>query len=725
MTATTTTTQALIGWINETRLNAPVLDNDADALLARINAVQAREQAIERAMTRQSSIGLYGHSQSAKAHLLLSLCGSGNGRLNVTPGQRSFDYFSHINPGHALTNMAVRFTRETPDVVDEAFPLRLSLVTEAELVQLFITRTTLHPQIRAVDKAVIETRLEKWRGLRQPQGVPGITAQEVGTIARFWQSTVPAAKQQIDDALWHEFAQLVPSLDLSTRASVWSLLWGEQQELTQQWLNLAHVLHQTSHASALAAPLSLLVDSFGLPGEGFLTHDGTPALQDAQETLLHPLNDGEMLNAISIPVDVLAFLTRELVLPVENAALDNVDIIDIPLVEDTGADPLRQAKSQWLLEHYRQQLEPDVLVICNATAQHEQTAKKAKVLMNWVKETQPAEDSALPGLVWAITPHDARFTTRQNLDEAVQHLLGKPGLRWGTLQALDSHSMQRVIEWLSQATLPALRHKRLSTLKNGLRQALSSLMQSYLVPLVEEPGTRRAQAENMVRTLQSSAARHGELLDGLLPPLKAFETLLAVQQPREEQVNGLFTDTIDLFADSAHENTAQFQTKDKARLAHRVWINHLRQWSRNEATAARLGLEPAVLQQIADVLVVTSYRLDLPQQLQRIVEADKSSAAQLHAVMGNFIGWLGYDQTPVATRPASRIRKGQAIFVTPVVSSAGPRLTRLGEQPVHAATAYVYDWLVALYSRAIENIDYQHPHDVQPGERKALQALLR
>ena len=106
MTATTTTTQALIGRINETRLNAPVLDNDADALLARINAAQAREQAIERAMTRQSSIGLYGHSQSANALLLLSLCGSGNGRLNVTPGQRTFDYFSHINPGHALTNMA-------------------------------------------------------------------------------------------------------------------------------------------------------------------------------------------------------------------------------------------------------------------------------------------------------------------------------------------------------------------------------------------------------------------------------------------------------------------------------------------------------------------------------------------------------------------------------------------------------------------------------------------
>lgn len=133
----------------------------------------------------------------------------------------------------------------------------------------------------------------------------------------------------------------------------------------------------------------------------------------------------------------------------------------------------------------------------------------------------------------------------------------------------------------------------------------------------------------MVRTLQSSAARHGELLEGLLPPLKAFETLLAVQQPREEQVNGLFTDTIDLFAECAGKHRP-VPDKDKARLAHRVWINHLRQWSRNEATAARLGLEPAVLQQIADVLVVTSYRLNLPQQLQRIVEADK---AALHSCM--------------------------------------------------------------------------------------------
>jgi len=553
--------------------------------------------------------------------------------------------------------------------------------------------------------------------------VPGITAADVGTIADYWRDTVPAASRQMDDALWHQFALLLPSLDLSTRASVWSLLWGEQQELTQQWLKLAHILHQTSHAQVLAAPLSLLVDNFGLPPEGFLTR-GDIALPDVQQAVLHPLHNGELLNAISIPLDVLALLTRELILPVENSALSGVDIIDIPAPSAQPDQPLAQAKQAWLLEHYRQHLQPDVLVICNATAHHSQTAKTAKTLLNWVKATQPGDDAALPGLVWAITPQDTRFTRRTNLDEATQQLLGKPGQHWGTLQALDSSSMQRVIEWLSQATLPSQRQKRLLALRQRQQRELNQLMQGYLMPLTQEPAAQRSAAEAMVRTLQGSAARHGELLEGLLPPLRAFETLLAVQQPREEQVNGLFTDAIDLFADSAQETDEIWQPTDKARLAHHVWVNHLRQWSRDEAVASRLGLDNAVLQQISDVLVIASYRLNLLAQLKKIVDTDKSSAAQLHAALGNFIGWVGYAQTPASDRPASRIRKGQPVFVTPTVNSSAPRLTRLGEQPVHAATAYVYDWLVALYTQAIENIGYQHPHDITMADRQALQSLL-
>ncbi len=149
--------------------------------------------------------------------------------------------------------------------------MRLRLLSEAELVQLFITQFCALPDNRQVEKSIIEARLEKWQTLRQRHPVQGITAQDVAAIGRFWRSCVPPNQQQIDDALWHQFATLLPALDLTTRANAWALLWGEQPELTQQWLALAHTLQQTGNAQELAAPLSLLVDHFGLPAESFLT----------------------------------------------------------------------------------------------------------------------------------------------------------------------------------------------------------------------------------------------------------------------------------------------------------------------------------------------------------------------------------------------------------------------------------------------------------------------
>lgn len=109
--------------------------------------------------------------------------------------------------------MVLRFTRQE-NRPDDEWPLRLRLVTEAELVQIFIARACAQPEYRQVEKAIIESRIEKWQSLRQLHPVQGVTAQEVATIARFWQCSIPASQQQIDDALWHQFAQLLPTVDL-------------------------------------------------------------------------------------------------------------------------------------------------------------------------------------------------------------------------------------------------------------------------------------------------------------------------------------------------------------------------------------------------------------------------------------------------------------------------------------------------------------------------------
>lgn len=722
MSASMTTTQALSAWINDNRQISPLLDDDADALLARLTALSAQETALSAAVKTPCTVGLYGHSQAAKAHLLGALCDSGNGRVHVLLGEKTLDYFSHLNPGHALTSMALRFSRDNPRV-DDNFPLRLRLISEAELVQIFIAHAQTLPDLRVVEKTVMESRLAKWRALRQPNPVPGITAEDVGAIARFWRSVVPSSQQHMDDTLWYQLACLLPSLDLSARASAWALLWGEQQELTQQWLSLAHTLHQTGNAAELAAPLSLLVDNFALPAEGFLTPGELAHEAFVGEVVVHPWSEEQLQNAVSIPVPTLALLTKELVLPVEHSELNNVDILDIPTPASQDGNPLLNSKCRWLLESYRQQLQPDVLLICNATAHRTTTAATAKALLNWVKETQSGQEAALPGLVWTITPQDARFSGGQNLDEVIQQLVGKPGQHWGTLQALDASSLQRVLEWLAQATAPALRQNRLKALRERHQQALRDLMQAWLIAPTKENAAQRTRAESVVRELQTHAARHGELLEGLLPDMQQFDTLWKVQQPREEQVSGLFNEAIDLFGETAEASEHTQVARDAGQQAHTMWINHVRQWSRNDDNAIRLGLSPVTLRQMAEIIVISSYRLQLPEQLQKIMQRDTACAAQLFAAIGNFIAWLGYADVPQEQRPASRVQKGSTVFAS-TAPEGTERLTRLGEQPVHAATRYVYDWLVALYTRAVENMGYSHPHDVSPAARKKLKALL-
>lgn len=713
MSKTLTPTQAAIAWINRTRQYAVTLDDDADALLTQLHAAKATESALNIARQADASIGLYGYSQAAKAHLLAALCSRGDGKISVAMADRRFDYFSHLNPGHAPANMALRFTRQQSQP-DADWPLRLRLISEAGLVQIFIAMACAQPECRWPDNATVAARLEKWQSLRQLHPVAGVTAEEVAMVARFWQRSVPTAHQQIDDALWHQFALLLPTVDLTTRASVWSLLWGEQPELTQQWITLAHVLQQIGHAGEVAAPLSLLVDQFGLPGERFLAQEAVDASEERSEVVVHPVINQALMNGVSLGIDTLALLTRELVLSVEENVLGDVDLLDIPLAPQADSQPLWHAKLGWLLEYYRQQLQPDVLVICNAIATRTQTAATARTLRQWLHDTQPVLDSALPGVVWAVTPQDARFATRQNLDEAVQQLMGKPGRHWGTLQALDNNSLQRLIEWLSQATSAPQRQARFQALWARHLQGLRDLLTAQ----AEEAFSTEA----VVRELQRQAAHHGDLLAGLLPDVQHFESLLRVQPSGDESIGGLFNEAIDLFAgtaDTPQKNTGK-ETGDRV---HRMWLRHIRQWSRAPRQAERTGLSPATLRAVADILVVTSYRLGLPRQLQNLMLREDSCGAQLHACIANFIAWLGYADVAEAERPASRIVRGATIFSAEKRQPMS-RLTQLEEQPVHAVSRYVYDWLVALYTRATENKDYRHPQEVTPTDKAMLIALL-
>lgn len=709
--------QTIIDWTCQTRQTSPLFDVDADALLMRLQTLKSQESALSQAQQAPASIALYGHSQGAKAHLLTALCGNDQQQLRIKTAGKTLDYFTHINPGHALTQIALRFTPQQTSP-DDAFPLRLTLMREAELVQLFLLHALRQGNITPVTRSVVVARLNTWQSLRQTPSIPGIHAEEIGAIARFWQTQVPAREQQIDDALWQQFIDLIPCLDLNARASLWGLLWGEQQALTRQWLAMAQLLQQCGNVREVAAPLSLLVDNFALPVEGFLLPEG----DTDGETVIHPLVGDQLQNAVSLPLSALALMTIEITLPTENALLNPAEILDIPALAESEKTELWQSKCRWLLEHYRQQQQLDLLLICNAAATRREIPDTARTLLRWVQDTQPHDDGVLPGLVWVITPQDHRIVHQRHFDEGVQQLIEKPGQHWGTLQALDHSSLQRLIEWVSQAILPERRNARLSRLTQRHQQQLTQTLASWSEHTTPDLNTLRAQAEQLVRELQGRAAILSDLLDGLLPPLRSFEQLDLRQQVREEKVSGLFSEKVDLFARPEEAADALATLSGSNMQAHALWVQHLRQWSRNDANAARFQLPMATLKRVSDALIMISYRLGLPEQLQAVHCDHGSRAALRRTIIGNYLAWLGYADTPLDSRPASRVTKGRPLF-----APEEPRITRLtvlSEQPTHAASHYIYDWLVALYTRLTEDPTYRHPWEVSPAARKRLAELL-
>ncbi|EGT5184774.1 virulence factor [Cronobacter sakazakii] len=720
---TLTTPVALTRWVETTRAHAPLLDEDAGPLLARLNALRASAQTLNALASEPRTLGLYGHSQAGKAHLLATLANGSQGQVSVAPGDKHLDWLTHINPGHSATAMAVRFTR-TPPTLPEEFPLRLRLFSEAELVQIFLAHYQNSGQSRAVSEEELRQRLAQLQSLGQPQSHPAISAPDVMTLAARWRELTPARQRTLSDDAWYQLAELLPALNLPERVRLYALLWGDIAELTQQFMTLAEGLLLLGHAREVAAPLSLLVDNFSLPVEGFLlpAGSGEDALPD--EVLVRALEQQQLQGMVSLPLTTLTLLCAELTLPLATPSVpEGVDLLDIPGATFDQNDSLNASKIAFLLDYYRQHQQPDVLMVCNAVQRRADIAPVARALLRWVNATQPASPDALPGLVWAITPHDARFLDGQHLDEGVQRLLGKPGHTWGTLQALDGRNLQRLTEWLSQALSQSSRERRLALLTEQAQAQPALLFSRYLAPLTTDAATLRATAENGVRTLQRQAARHGDLLQALLPDPAALQALCETEERHEETPQGLFSAEIDLFGESTSVRPVDTASgASLARRAHRLWVNHVRQWMQSEEHAAQLGIDPATLHWLGDTLIIASYRLDLAARLETLAAHEGLSGAQLRAELGNFVSWLGFERVPQAERPASRVNPNERLFASAVAQDK--RLTRLGEKPVHAATRYVYDWLVALYTRAIENIGYEHPLDIKPADRKALAKII-
>lgn len=207
------------------------------------------------------------------------------------------------------------------------------------------------------------------------------------------------------------------------------------------------------------------------------------------------------------------------------------------------------------------------------------------------------------------------------------------------------------------------------------------------------------EAEKLLRALQASSDRHGELLCELTINEQAFEAIRL--QPETPEGSAILPSTINLFGDDT-SLACGVDEKGFAARAYRHWINHIREKGFDAELALRCGLTPQQLQMLCHVLIQASDKTDLQTYLARMIDDLKGDpiarAYCTKMVLNEFITWLGYDRVAPEMRPNSHIHRDSALF-SPLLREAP--LAELDNQ-VHSNIVWLGDWLIALYNRTLE-----------------------
>ncbi|CFQ84165.1 putative virulence factor [Yersinia frederiksenii] len=781
-----------IDWINNTRQHAIRLDIEADQLAITLRRHRNKARHLSETSLTAMSIGFFGQSSAGKRHLITALMPNEHGRLATTFAGKTLDFWQQIKPGYQASGLVTRFSHQAgvnPAIAQhETHPVQLSLLNEADMVKIVTGAFLLQQQTKnqrqdihanTVDEQHISHHLQQLVMRKQPSAVAGITRDDVISL---WDYLVrhDVSRQKILAAhFWPTAIELAPYLSIDDRARLFSLLWAESQPLTDAYRHFAYTLQHLGGASQLLAPLSVLVDDMLLPANGIMNVATLADLHTPADSHIQvlPLIDNITTDFVTLSLAELTLLSVELQISLPKSAPENVfesiDLLDFPDFNAAldSASPehntyplaswLSQAKNTYLLERYTDKQQINLLLVCNAVGQRDEIKVVGKTLEYWVKQTQ-GENSQVrsrrnPGLIWALTPFDQRTAAEaaKNHDAAVQRYVGNPGDSWGTMLALDTRGIERMVTYLAQEVRRDIKTERITEQLHELQRELAeNLLAGWYQPEANESQQKQLIAETLLKALQTRTGLHGELLERLLPSRDELRGLYLQQQNHSAELTAPNTNSdpfsigidIDLFSDQpvalelpAAALGSDYEAEYAAKV-HRYWVNHLRQLPENGPLIALLGINKPTVELLVAELITASIRLKMVEQLVRTLadseqvglhretKADRQVSRAL-TVLGDFVAWLGFLQISEDQRPDSRINRGYKIFVQPAKSTsplgASHRLTKLALTPTNNTAFYIYDWLVGLGEMIIHNQGCSASNEISAQHREQLAAILK
>lgn len=447
-----------LGWVDSARTSSRRLDNEADKLNLSLLRTRNVANSLTEVCTTPMTVGFFGISQAGKSYLISALAAGNNGELEARYGSQLVDFIKEVNPvggGKEATGLVTRFTRHAPEA-PVGYPIPLRLFSEIDLAKILANtwfNDFNHEQLSyKIDESRIEERLRPFLQRASQASVNhGVSREDVVSLWDYLNASFKKSVEKLEHFWLPQVLKIAPVLNPHERADLFSLLWGEQPELTETYRSLANVLAKLNHAKMVFAPLETLIDH---SSGSIMNVDSLNRLGSNQDRTVEIRfwKEGQQTGSAALSQAELAALTSELIFPLADvttrSVMEQVDLLDFPgyrgrlkllALKDAaqeGQNPVSQlllrGKVAYLFERYTDNQEMNALVVCASSFKQSDVSDVGPVLTRWVEKTQgkTAEErgKSKAGLFWAITMCDMRITdnlkkTESQLKEAWEGML--------------------------------------------------------------------------------------------------------------------------------------------------------------------------------------------------------------------------------------------------------------------------------------------------------------
>ncbi len=521
-------------------------------LLKELKTAIYQTQNLQNAASAKMCVGVYGPSQAGKSYLVSALARRPGTRMLARMGECEVDFIETINPegGKESTGLVTRFTIDRIEAPN-GFPLKLKLLSEIDLVKLFVNSYA-NDILKDEDDELQRHQEQVQRVLDEleslPRGDSPYAVEDVYDLEdycnkRFSDNYRIQALKKMD--FWPRAAELLPALGISGRQRLVQVLWEELPSFSGMFSNLASELARLGHTPHLFASANAL---FNIEGDIW----GRSANSLINVATLDQLGDPNSLNVdvlalggspLSISLPNLCALTSELVVSLKDKPhriFERADLLDFPGARSRKGQPktdktlsqqsvqvgnFLRGKVAYLFDKYSAQLELTSMVLCIGPLNQEVVGLDAMV-----------ED-------WIIKTHGDKPETREKLKTALFLVLTKFDQEFaeGAGKTLDGSRWATRLHASLLNSFGAHAHKTNWVSKWSTKNAFNNIFwlrnpnadQSGLIEYDGSPGDSQEVAfaqrkVSVIATLRTAFLTHPLVLQHFSDPAAAWDSAMAL-----------------------------------------------------------------------------------------------------------------------------------------------------------------------------------------------------